>query len=199
MSGPNLPGSRTQPNNQLLAIGVCVYDVTDGDKPDLVLKGEEVCILKLPPQETFEKRCWDEFWTKSGKGAFDWLVSHQNEALTEKWAANWVVDIVRKYSEIGIKLVMCSDHPAFDFAWIDNLVCRHFDILPISGYRMTTTHAAPLDLKSASEAILASRGRTSPHWNWWKFSTFLAVKHDHNPGHDARSMLERYLLLRYLL
>jgi len=202
VSGRNQPGSMVRPNNQILSIGVCAYDAVVDTVKGNTLKtvGKEGCILKLPDLDQFEPRCVEEFWIKTGKEEMMRIKAGQDTALDERQAAEWVVVILKKYSNHpNGRTVICSDNPAFDFSWIDNLVCRQLPYAPVSQYSVVVDgkYTAPLCLKSASQAILAARGRHNS--GWWKMDGFLKVDHDHNPMNDAESMLVRYLLLRYII
>lgn len=201
VNGRNLPGSVVKPNNQILSIGVCVYDVEiDAVKGNnLKLVAEEGCILKLPAMDQWEERCVKEFWSGMGKEELERIKAGQATALDERGAAEWVVAILKKYTLLVGRTVLCSDNPAFDFAWIENLVWRFLHYAPVAQYSVVVDgkYSAPLCLRSASQGILSARGRHVS--GWWKLDKFLNVKHDHNPMHDAHSMLLRYLLLRYLM
>lgn len=196
-TGAFLPGFKVS-NNQLLAIGYCVIDLKRTAPISYKIVHTDLCVLHVPGPDRFEKRCWDEFWTKDGAPALEKLRKHPNP-LQEAEAAIWIRDALRVWQNFEGQVHMCSDNPAFDFAWIDNLVSRYIAIPPVSQYSVVkkNCYTRPLDIKSAALAALELKGYDSPWRQWNVVSKTFDVAHDHSPQNDAQNILETHIKIMY--
>jgi len=99
------------------AIGACF-----GDAGGNIIEQKAFC-SKVPPKDDFEKRTWDEFWSKHP----DVLARIDAAAVPNALGAfkEWVLDIEKKHGPFGrkhrgnVKLKLISDNPAYDIGNIN--------------------------------------------------------------------------------
>jgi hypothetical protein len=101
----------------ILAIGACFGD-SDGN----ILEQRAFC-SKVPPKDEFEKRTWDEFWSK-----YPEVLSRIDAAAVPDAIGafkTWVLELEKKHGPFGrkhkdkVKFKLVSDNPAYDIGMIN--------------------------------------------------------------------------------
>jgi hypothetical protein len=177
-----------------IAIGA---SVVDGDLNEL-----DTLFLPAyyPDDTTFEKRCWDEFWSKNKdklellkyNGSLDYF--ERQEEMIEEFQA-----FRRKWetyaAENNMKLELVADNNVYDGGFINQLIEAYTNDLPIPYTASTKKYSAFWETHSEQRGLLFA---IDPTYNKsWGFSNRIAelynlpkpVKaHDHNPANDAYSI-----------
>lgn len=114
--------------NAIIAIGCVVINE----------KGEELetfeSYLKIPDGRVWEERCVNEFWSKN-EDTLSFIKMRMKNPIKEMiLLEEWLNKIDLKY---GSELVVLSDNPSFDFAWIDTYL-HIFTDRPSIYYRLKT-------------------------------------------------------------
>jgi len=162
----------------IMAIGVCVGSANE----EKVLEKTRYDIKALPDQ-TMEKRCWDQFWSKH-QDIFDTITADAQDAKTQIVAFRALLDKWHKNSD---SVYIVSDNPGFDFGMI-NYYLDYF-ALPTLNYGHDGNYINTHDADSYGRGVM-KQGFGS---QW--FSNSSACKHfnlqlnpdDHNhmPENDA--------------
>ena len=101
----------------IMAIGACL-----GDAEGTILEQKAFC-SKVPPKDEFEKRTWDEFWSKHPDVLARIDAAAVPDALSEFQI--WLFGIEKKYGPFGrkhrdkVKFRLVSDNPAYDIGHIN--------------------------------------------------------------------------------
>lgn len=105
-------------HNAMVALGAVVMDAEGA-----TLHTFKVC-LAVPPYKGWEQRCVDEFWSKQA----DLKAAIERDAIAPECAmrgfARWLNLMDLLY---GDRLVLLTDNPSFDVAWINLYLADHTD------------------------------------------------------------------------
>ncbi len=174
----------------VISIGYCVGDlhgnVLEKDKINLqvnwpVLDEKTNAIVDYGH---FEKRCWDEFWSKQPSTLIENLkVGAMPQALGFMKFATWLNGLETKYS----KVKFLSDNAEFDIGTLNVNLERYCNRGPL---RYTTTGKyrsilPPDDLLDTLDAETVKE-LTAKHITPY-------VVHDHDPSNDAEFIYRQYI------
>ncbi len=105
-------------HNAMVALGAVAMDAEGA-----MLHTFKVC-LAVPPHKGWEQRCVDEFWSKQA----DLKAAIERDAIAPECAmrgfARWLNLMDLLY---GDRLVLLTDNPSFDVAWINLYLADHTD------------------------------------------------------------------------
>jgi hypothetical protein len=172
---------RTGPdfNHGILAIGVC-FGKWNGE----IIEQRAFC-SPVPPSEKFDKKCFDEFWSKH-PAVLERINKESSEEMIPKFHA-WLVSLESKYGPFGRKFresvvfKLVSDNPAYDIGMINLEFFKH-------GFSrsMAEMFSDYVPTDDPSEQV---RGLTSGE----KVSVYAAVtaEHDHWPANDATHIFQQ--------
>ena len=170
--------------------------------------------MKVPENRDWEKRCFDEFWSKESE-ALNYI---RDRAEEPKKVMNsfvqWMDKIDLKY---GNDLIVLSDNGGYDFAWIDTYLSEYTDRHSIY-YRLKEIKI----IKDQYENSIVYFNRTEKIYGfrrtWDTNSMYMGVliertgkyeewklenkvgnqneiwKNDHNPLNDARNIVSNFII-----
>lgn len=184
-------GGRSE--HPVIGIGISVVDENLKELDSLLLKGY---FLK---ETKFEKRCWDEFWTKNLDN-LDCLVydgtlnfeARQKEMIEEfqSFRKKWET----KCEELGVELLLVTDNNVYDGGFINLMICKHLDeIMPIP-YSANEKQKYNTFFETHSQQkgfLMAMDPGVKRNWGLHKRITeiydtpSIERDHDHNPSNDA--------------
>ncbi len=179
--------------NTTIGIGASVVDDQFNELDSLFLPGY------LPKQVIFEKRCWDEFWSKHPeqlellecKDEEISLYELQHEMITAFQAFRIQWEIYAK--ENNIEYVIASDNCVYDGGFINEMIfkCLPGDS-PLPYSASTQEYSDFIDTHNCQRGLLMI---IDPSYkDWWGFSDRIEElfqtppkrkEHDHNPANDA--------------
>jgi len=169
----------------IISIGTCIGDING----NVLQKWKLNLEVNWPSEEdlgSFDKDCWEKFWTKQPQTLIESL---QIDSHTQKFGfqkfSTWLDGIEREFPEEKFNVKFVSDNPAFDIGNIDaNLekYCERKSMMYSSSgnYRSITN---PCDmLKMVPKNSLKEMMEKIP------------ARHTHDPADDAEYIYHQYVL-----
>lgn len=176
-----------------IGIGASVVDENLVELDSLFLPGH------VEGKTVFEKRCYDEFWSKhldklkileyTGPLSFEERqieMTQQFQAFRAKWE--------NEATKSGVKFELVADNNVYDGGFINQLIFKHTNNLPIP-YNTCGEYNAFWETHSEQRGFLFA---VDPDFNKnWGFTNRIAElydvppmlrEHDHNPANDAYSI-----------
>lgn len=129
--------------NSMIAVGLAAVEVKSGK----LIRKERICFASLPGREP-EPRCMNEFW----KFRMDVYETLKAGSVQPTEACKKLVDILDQLDDQH-ELIIVSDNPAFDFAWINMYLSMFLKRLPLS-YKTNGTYRMLYDTDSFSKAAI---------------------------------------------
>ncbi len=172
--------------NGILSIGASLHDQDSVERESFQIN------VMLPKEKEYEKDCLKNFWDKNPEAKR----FVENNAIEAKEAMQKFYDFlmkVRPYSDI----VIISDNPSFDIAWIDHYLGLYIDQKPLR-YLLNDNYKMVWDAASIQKNWLCIKTSDSsfhspPRGHKDKLELTSPYPHDHNPLNDARSTAYCYL------
>lgn len=177
--------------NGIVAIGWCV-----GDLKGNVLEKRRVSV-KLQ-NRIFEPRCQEQYWSKPEQAAQ--LVVFQREGIDPYEAIRLFMAAVDSYED-KYEVVMLSDNPAYDIAWLDSYIDTFLGRNPLLYFRDQVSYRG---IKEPKGWAMLRKIKANPNGKWsFDMDKYTAGKemlkkttpHDHWPENDAESIYRQTLLL----
>lgn len=136
----------------------------------------------------FEKRCWDEFWSKQPKSVFDSCISPPPEYTIEvaRGIKTFLDDLEEKYPEDSYKIKFLTDNASFDTASLDYLLEKHTERAPMR-YSKSGKYRSVISADDMFD-MLPSEIKKKAEEEMDKI-----VKHDHDPINDAHHIYLQYV------
>lgn len=183
-------GGRSE--HDTIAIGSTVIDEEFNE-----LDRFERCIY-IHSETNFEQRCWDEFWSKN-TDALNQLVYKGNKMSKEN-RENDMINAFQSFrakweqyaTDNDMELTLYSDNNVYDGGYINNLICKYTDQLPIPYTSGSQKYASFYETGSMFKGILAV---VDPSYSkGWGYSNRIRElynvpemtrEHNHTPADDA--------------
>jgi hypothetical protein len=183
-----------------IAIGACVLN-ENYEKLDSYF-----CNCYFPESTKFEKRCYDEFWSKH----LDVLESFVYTGDKTKYAREY--EMIRGFQDFRIKwevyakennfeLFLCSDNNLYDGGFVNELIYTHLqNVLPIPYTAAKQEYETFFETTSMQKGLLLTHG-ISIDWGLFKeiknlyYVPELAICHDHNPVNDAYTIAFEMMIM----
>ena len=191
-----------------IGIGACVLKCDfDSDSPMIQQTTSiiEVDRLFLPGYfvgTTFEKRCWDEFWSKNQDQLeilkYSGPLTHEQrqkemiesfQAFRAKWES--------KASEEGVEYFLASDNSIYDGGFLNLMIEKYTTNLPMPYSAKTQKYSHLIDVHNFQRGLLMMVDSEFKRNTWWGLSNRIRelyktpspdVLHDHNPANDAHNI-----------
>jgi hypothetical protein len=208
-------------HDECFAIGVAVVDRPLG-QPPRTLETYKL-LLRMPrlageswqamwARCRFEQRCFDEFWSKPDnlrvlerlqniEGA---QYASSQDALGVRLSA-LLGDLERRYTAVGVDLVLVTDTIHYDPVWLNYLLSRanlgsllyyRSGKYGIDSFEYNTYVCATLAAKlGVSVEALDWAAQVRPFKDRIAKRVGASVVHDHDPEHDAESIAHKFLLV----
>jgi hypothetical protein len=145
--------------------------------------------LQLPEDRSFEQRCLEEFWLKNPL-AYEFV---QKNALPPKAAMDAFCQFLQKVEESYPDLMVVSDNPSFDIAWLNFYLDLYTTRFPLN-YSIQNEYRFIWDVHSMLKSLIVMMQGT--HASDWELSVKLGFKtkysYDHTPLNDARVIADYF-------
>lgn len=144
--------------------------------------------LALPEGCRYEERCVKEFWSEN-KEIHDFV---QQNAITPKEAMHKFCAFLTEVETRFPELIVLSDNPSFDIAWLNLYLDEYTDRLPLN-YAENMTYRIIWDTYSMQKVLLCQRGDFESSWELPEKLGFKSKwPADHNPLNDARTIADYF-------
>ena len=199
--GIDIERSGARKCDETIAIGATVVD------EDLNIVDSISLLGYFPNKTQFEKRCWDEFWSKH-QDILSYLVytgeltkeQNQKRMINELMEFRKKWDIASRNGECNIVLV--SDNKVYDGGFINEMIFEHTDSLPIpydtlGKYRkFWETHSMQRGLLMAIDPAGKQDWGLSERIEKLFDIPPSKIPHDHTPANDAYNIAREYQILK---
>ncbi|OJW47189.1 MAG: hypothetical protein BGO67_03685 [Alphaproteobacteria bacterium 41-28] len=168
--------------NGIVSIGASLQDHNSNELDSFQIN------LVLPEGRSYEERCVKEFWSENKK-IHNFV---QQNAVAPKEAMDkfcaFLTEVETRFSD----LIVISDNPSFDIAWLNFYLDEYTDRLPLN-YAENMTYRIIWDIYSMLKVLLCERGDFESSW---ELPEKLGLKSkwpaDHNPLNDARTIADYF-------
>lgn len=187
-----------------IAIGASVLNEKMEELGSLLVKGYSEKVTR------FEKRCWDEFWSKNREilkklkrnNIDNTYILNQKDMIEEfqKFRKYW-----EKYAfENSAKYYLLSDNKVFDGGFINEMIFKYLPgEMPLPYSAWDNRYSTFFETHSMMRGFLM-RDDPNFHSDWGFFDRIRELyefpapvkKHDHLPNHDAYTIAYEFLILR---
>ncbi len=169
--------------NGIVSVGSSLQDENSNE-----LKSFQVN-LALPENRSYEESCLKNFWLKNLE-AYEFVSKNAlppKEAMTQFY--NYLESIEKEYPE----LIIISDNPTFDIAWLNLYLAEYTDRLPLN-YSAKKEYRMIWDSSAVQKTLLSIKTGdfTSKHGHIKKLGFESKWVHNHNPLNDARRIADFY-------
>lgn len=177
--------------NAMIALGMVVMD----DEMN-ILKNFTVCLKENGKER--EERCMSEFWGKQPAELFDNIMKNGiDPSIAMNSLVDWLLDVESTY---GDRLVVLSDNPSYDVAWI-NYYLSTYSTRPMLYYgwneqKQEYEYRRIWDTDSVFHGALAMKKGEIVEWGLEKELDVQNVKwsNSHVPEEDASNIAANYIL-----
>lgn len=157
--------------------------------------------MNIPDDRSFEKRCYDEFWSKQKEILESIKKKMQDPKEVMDKFVKWMDCIDLKY---GDDLIVLSDTAGYDYAWLDMYLSLFTDryslyyrLKDIKDSKRIYEYRRTWDTNSMyNGALMEKKNGKFIEWNLEKELSCQTDKfeNDHNPLTDARNIAANYIL-----
>lgn len=172
-----------------IAIGAVVIDETYKEID------RYYCNCYFPNETKFEEKCYIEFWSKN----LDILKSFEYVGTKTKKEREYEMikgfqDFRLKYEEYaknnGYEYYLCSDNNVYDGHFVNELIIKYLDALPIPYSASTQSYETFFETHSMQKGLLLANGINKD----WSLTNEIKkiydipeceISHNHNPADDA--------------
>ncbi len=177
--------------NAMIAVGMVVMD----DEMN-ILKNFTVCLKENGKER--EERCMKEFWEKQPAELFSNIIKNGiDPQIAMNMLVEWLLDVEMTY---GDRLVVVSDNPAFDVAWI-NYYLATYTVRPMlyngwNDQKQEYEYRRIWDTDSAFHGALVIQKGEIVEWGLEKELHVQNEKwnNSHVPEEDASNIAANYIL-----
>ncbi|HUX80603.1 MAG TPA: 3'-5' exoribonuclease [Alphaproteobacteria bacterium] len=142
--------------------------------------------VTLPEGHTYEERCVKEFWSENKK-IYEFV---QQNAVAPSIAMGKFCTFLRQVETRYPELIVVSDNPSFDVAWLNLYLSEYTDRLPLN-YTEDNTYRIIWDTYSMQKVLTCERGDFESSWELPEKLGFKSKwPADHNPLNDARTIAD---------
>lgn len=185
------------PHHDLLGIGASVVDNKYNEIDSIFLP----CYIEN--ETNFDKKCYDEFWSKNLNILEKLKVSGSRESVEKK--------IIKNFQEFRFKYndaELVSDNPVFDGGFMNRLIAKYYPNDYVLPYDKNGNYRHLFDVHSQQRGLLFSLDPKFALDNIFgytkKIRELLNVNierdHDHNPVNDAYNIAcDQQILFNYVL
>jgi hypothetical protein len=179
--------------NDTIAIGACVLN------SNLEELDRYYCNCYFPKETVFEKRCWDQFWSKNLDTLnFLTYTGEQSKYDREKEMINGFQEFRSKWEksskEVNAEYYLVSDNNVYDGGFINDLIYKHIpNTLPLPYNASNQEYDNFFETHSMAKGVLLANGISADWGLFDKIRTIYdipshTVTHDHNPANDAHTI-----------
>jgi hypothetical protein len=148
--------------------------------------------IKIPEGRCFDKECEGLFWDKHKQAKNHIQKSSTSPELAMEAFENFIQKIDRSYTD----LILVSDNPCFDVAWIDNYLSVYTSRKPLRYHSITNSYRMIWDASSIQKIWLCIKMchpdlYHPPRGHVAKLG--LNAMHSHQSLDDARIIADRYI------
>lgn len=188
-------------DNDIIALGMAVRDENGREIDRLLVKNY------FPNETNFEKKCWDEFWSKrtSLLKTFKYKGTLDKEANTKR-LINEFINFRKKYESIaqerGIEILLVTDNKLFDGGFINYLITKYTNENTLPCSALTGEYCQMIETTSAVCGLIKFIDKTDKN-NWGVYKRLnelynlprCDVSHNHQPDNDASVIAHNMYLL----
>jgi DNA polymerase III alpha subunit (gram-positive type) len=166
--------------NGIVSIGASLQDQNSNELDFFQIN------LTLPEGRVYEERCLKEFWSENKK-IHDFV---QQNAVTPGIAMRKFCTFLTHVETHYPELIVVSDNPSFDIAWINLYLDEYTDRLPLN-YSTKKEYRIIWDTYSMQKVLLCQRGDFESSLELPEKLEFRSEwPADHNPLNDARTIAD---------
>ncbi len=168
--------------NGVVSLGASLQDQNSNELDSFQMN------LNLPEGHVYEMRCVKEFWSENKK-AYDFV---QQNTVAPKEAMDKFCAFLTKAETRFPELIVISDNPSFDMAWLNLYLDEYTDRSPLN-YTENMTYRIIWDTYSMLKVLLCERGDFESSWELPEKLGFKSQwTPDHNPLNDARTIADYF-------